>query len=223
MSQPANPQQQQQQQDPFAEFGGNASEASQAPTVPAGTPQTPSSPATSLATPASSSDPFAEFGGHEAGSSDQTSNDPRQTGEITNDVGQKVIVPKDGEAFADTLKRAVAYHKSLTPEQQKAALDAETKTMPKKAAQTLGAAATIGVAGPALLATAGEAGLAAKNFVLKQLAAQTPELFGHEAVKETLKRYALEGVKKAMTGAAWAGGAELLHSIWDDVFDPKKK
>jgi hypothetical protein len=220
MSQPAN-----QQQDPFAEFGGNASEASQAPTVPAGTPQTPSSPATSPVSPASGSDPFAEFGGHEAGSSDETStsNDPRQTGEITNDVGQKVIVPKDGEAFADTLKRAIAYHKSLTPEQQKAALDAETATMPKKTAQTLGAAATIGVVGPTLLATAGEAGLAAKNFVLKQLAAQTPELFGHEAVKETLKRYALEGVKKAMTGAAWAGGAELLHSIWDDVFGPKKK
>jgi len=70
--------------------------------------------------------------------------DPRKTGEIVSDIGQKVIVPKDGESFADTLKRAVAYHKSLTPGQQKAALDAETKTMPKKAAQTLGAAATIG-------------------------------------------------------------------------------
>lgn len=143
-----------QQQDPFAEFGGNASEA-QAPTVPAGTSQTPSSPATSQATPASS-DPFAEFGGHEAGSSDQTSNDPRQTGEITNDVGQKVIVPKDGESFSDTLKRAVAYHKSLTPEQQQAALDAETKTIPTKTAQTLGAAATIGAVGPAVLAAPGE-------------------------------------------------------------------
>ena len=43
---------------------------------------------------------------------------PRKTGEITNDVGQKVIVPKDGESFSDTMKRAVAYHKSLTPEQQ---------------------------------------------------------------------------------------------------------
>ena len=58
--------------------------------------------------------------------------DPRQTGEITNDVGQKVIVPKDGESFSDTMKRAVAYHKSLTPEQQQAALDAEAKTMPAK-------------------------------------------------------------------------------------------
>jgi hypothetical protein len=82
--------------------------------------------------------------------------DPRKTGEITNDVGQKVIVPKDGESFSDTMKRAVAYHKSLTPEQQQAALDAEAETMPKKTAQTLGAAATIGLVGPAALATPGE-------------------------------------------------------------------
>ena len=67
--------------------------------------------------------------------------DPRQTGEITNDVGQKVIVPKDGESFSDTMKRAVAYHKSLTPEQQQAALDAEAKTIPAKALEA-------GIGGP---------------------------------------------------------------------------
>jgi hypothetical protein len=67
--------------------------------------------------------------------------DPRQTGEITNDVGQKVIVPKDGESFSDTMRRAVAYHKSLTPEQQKAALDAEAKTIPAKAVEA-------GIGGP---------------------------------------------------------------------------
>jgi hypothetical protein len=81
---------------------------------------------------------------------------PSDSGEITNDVGQKVIVPKDGEDFADTVKRAIQYHKSLTPEQQQAALDAETSTIPAKTAQTLGAAATTGVVGPALLAVPGE-------------------------------------------------------------------
>jgi hypothetical protein len=75
--------------------------------------------------------------------------DPRKTGELVNDVGNKVIVPKDGESFADTMKRAVQYHKSLTPQQQQAAIDKETATIPAKAAQTLGAAATIGVVGPA--------------------------------------------------------------------------
>jgi hypothetical protein len=67
--------------------------------------------------------------------------DPRKTGEITNDVGLKVIVPKDGESFSDTMKRAVAYHKSLTPEQQQAALDAEAKTIPAKALEA-------GIGGP---------------------------------------------------------------------------
>jgi hypothetical protein len=149
---------------------------------------------------------------------------PQQTGEIVNDVGNKVIVPKDGEPFADTMRRAVQYHNSLTPEQRQAALDKEVSTIPKKTAQTLGAAATIGAVGPAVMALPGEAleaTGAAKNFVLKQLAEQSPQLFGHEAVKETLKRYALKGAKKAMTGAAWAGGAEVLHTIWNDVFGKK--
>src|SRR5580698_8407590 len=78
----------------------------------------------------------------------QQSTDPSQTGEITNDVGNKVIVPKDGESFSDTMKRAVAYHNYLTPDQLQAALDAETKTIPAKTAQTLGAAAAMGAAVP---------------------------------------------------------------------------
>lgn len=151
--------------------------------------------------------------------------DPSKTGEITNDVGNKVIVPKDGEDFADTMKRAVLYHKSLTPQQQQAAIDKETATMPEKTAETLAGAATIGAVGPALMAAPGEIGeLAgpaaeqAKTFILKKLAEQTPELFGHEAVKATLRRYAMAGVKRAISGGAWAGGAEVLHSIWEDVF-----
>jgi hypothetical protein len=91
----------------------------------------------------------------------QQSTDPSQTGEITNDVGNKVIVPKDGESFNDTMKRAVAYHNSLSPDQLQAAMDAETKTIPAKTAQTLGSAAAIGAVGPAVMAAPGEiAGLA---------------------------------------------------------------
>jgi hypothetical protein len=112
--------------------------------------------------------------------------DPRKTGEITNDVGQKVIVPKDGESFSDTMKRAIAYHKSLTPEQQQAALDAEAKTMPKKTAQTLGAAATIGLVGPAALAAPGE--LAAG---LRAVPAVGEALMGHleEQAAEWMTKY----------------------------------
>jgi hypothetical protein len=112
--------------------------------------------ATSSSPVASSAFSMRDLMGDQSTQQTQVETDPRKTGEITNDVGQKVIVPKDGESFSDTLKRAVAYHKSLTPEQQQAALDAETKTIPKKTAQTLGAAATIGSVGPALLAAPGE-------------------------------------------------------------------
>jgi hypothetical protein len=88
--------------------------------------------------------------------SQASTSDPSQSGEITNDVGQKVIVPKDGESFSDTLKRAVQYHNSLTPRQQQAAMGAETATIPAKAAQTVAAAPVIGAGGTALLAAPGE-------------------------------------------------------------------
>lgn len=132
----------------------------------------------------------------------QTVNDPRQSGEIINDVGQKVIVPKNGELFSDTLRRAVAYHNSLTPEQRKAALDAETKTMPKKVAQTLGAAATIGTVGPALLAAPGE------------IAEAVPSVLTHT----------IEGVKAI---GAWAAKnpvqAYLLYQVMKDLVPGAKK
>ena len=194
---------------PLAEFGGVS--------IDAPSPQ---------GTTASTTNPLAEFGGVTIpDQNDSTKATPQQTGEITNDVGQKVIVPKEGESFSDTMKRAVAYHKSLTPEQQKAALDAESGTIPAKAAETLAAAPAIGFAQPATIAGATElpaAANAAKNAVLKQLAEQSPDLFGHEAVRATLQRYAMQAAQRALQGSLWAGGAEIMHSIWDDVFGKKK-
>ena len=124
-----------------------AAPASQPNMVVQATPSSPVAPGTFS---------MRDLMGDESSQPSQVETDPRKTGEITNEVGQKVIVPKDGESFSDTLKRAVAYHKSLTPEQQQAALDAEAKTMPKKTIQTLGAAATIGAVGPAMMALPGE-------------------------------------------------------------------
>jgi hypothetical protein len=142
---------------------------------------------------------------------------PTETpGQITNDVGNTVIVPKDGEDFGDTMRRAAAQGQKTTPEQ----INREVATMPGKAATVLAAAPAIGATGVSA-AMLPETVLAAKNAILKHLAEQSPELFGHEAVKETLKRYAMDGARKALTGAAWAGGAEILHSIWDDVFGKK--
>jgi len=75
-----------------------------------------------------------------------------QAGQLTNDVGNTVIVPKEGENFADTMKRAASYGKTVTPQQ----INAELVTAPKKAATVLAAAPVIGAAGAASLAAPGE-------------------------------------------------------------------
>jgi hypothetical protein len=73
-------------------------------------------------------------------------------GQITNDVGNTVIVPKEGESFADTMKRAAAYGKTVTPQQ----INTELATAPKKAAETVAAAPLIGAGGAAALSGLGE-------------------------------------------------------------------
>jgi hypothetical protein len=75
-------------------------------------------------------------------------------GEQTNDVGNTVIVPKEGESFSGTMKRAAVQGKKTTPEQ----IQAEVKTMPAKVAQVLTAAPAIGAVGAAGLAVTGAAG-----------------------------------------------------------------
>ena len=80
---------------------------------------------------------------------------PQQTtpsGQVTNDVGNTVIVPKPGESFDDTMKRAAAYGQTVTPQQ----ISAETATIPGKAATVLAAAPAIGAGGAAALAAPGE-------------------------------------------------------------------
>jgi hypothetical protein len=74
------------------------------------------------------------------------------SGEQLNDVGNRVIVPKEGESFSDTMQRAVAAGKTVTQDQ----INAEMKTAPAKVAQTLVAAPAIGAMMPAA-----EAGLGA--------------------------------------------------------------
>jgi hypothetical protein len=84
------------------------------------------------------------------------------SGQVTNDVGQQVVTPQPGESFTDTVNRAKALQKQREAAgTQQQALNAESATIPAKTAQTLGAAATIGGVGPAILAAPGEiAGLA---------------------------------------------------------------
>ena len=143
---------------------------------------------------------------------DKSGTPTQQTGEITNDVGQKVIVPKDGESFQDTMRRAVQYHQSLTPEQQKAAINAETATIPKKAAQTIAAAPAIGFGGTAALAAPGE---------VINVAKMSPEAL--KAIQEMAKDHpdAAKFIKKVLTGAI--AGHSMGHTatgaglglLWD--------
>ena len=132
------------------------------------------------------------------------SEDPSKTGYLTNDVGNRVIVPLDGESFSDTVKRAIQYHKSLSPDQQQQAMQREVATMPKKTAQTLGAAAGIGVAGPAALAGVGELGGAAAD-ALPSVLPHTIEgvkAIGAWAAKNPVQAYiAFQVLKELVPGA----------------------
>jgi hypothetical protein len=120
-------------------------------------------------------------------------------GEQINDVGNKVIVPKEGENFEDTMQRAAAQGKQTTQAQ----LNAEEQTMPTKVAQTLVAAPAIGAAVPAA-----EAGIAsipgASEAVLKHLESQAA---GYLAKYPTLI-----GIAKALGVPTTAAGLLLyLH------------
>jgi len=93
-----------------------------------------------------------------------------ESGQITNDVGNSVIVPKEGEAFADTMQRAAAQGTQTTPAQ----VNSELGTAPKKVAEVLAAAPAIGAGGAAALAGLGEG-----TAVLKHIA----ETYGPVAAK----------------------------------------
>ena len=149
-------------------------------------------------------------------SADQASTDPGVTGEITNDVGNKVIVPKDGEEFTDTMARAVGHWKSLTPEQQQDAVRKETATMPEKAGETMGAAAVLGFGGGAALASP----LELHSALTAGFKALTPALtsgvvgVGQWAEAHPVAARALwEGLKAVMAGTAVGAGARIAGKI----------
>lgn len=80
-----------------------------------------------------------------------------QSGVDISDTGGTITVPKDGESFADTVKRATDRAKQ-NPAQLQADIAKETtaKNLATKTAESLGGAAIAGTVGPALLAAPGE-------------------------------------------------------------------
>jgi hypothetical protein len=103
-------------------------------------------------------------------------------GQLRNDVGNTVIVPKPGESFADTMQRAAQYGKTVTPDQ----INAETATAPRKAATVSLAALLGGAAAPAA-----EVGGAAYG----------PEIA--TALAPVAKKYGLRALEGLSAGAGW--------------------
>jgi len=132
------------------------------------------------------------------------------SGEITNDVGNTVIVPKDGESFSDTMKRAAAQGQKTTPDQ----INREVATMPAKApevlASTVGAAAAI----PTIAATGGELA----DLAIKHLAGNVLPGMETEAAKQTLLR-AIPTVKQLV---GWGLSYEGLKHLFSAVSGGKK-
>jgi hypothetical protein len=130
--------------------------------------------------------------------------EPTDPGYNINDVGNRVFTPREGESDSSVMQRAIAYHKSLSPEQQKLAIDKEMATMPSKVPQVLGAAALAGVAGPGALAGAGEAGAAVADAVPSVLphTIEGVKALGAWASKNPMQAYILFQVMKELIPGA---------------------
>jgi hypothetical protein len=124
--------------------------------------------------------------------------DAPDTGEVTNDVGNTVIVPKEGESFSDTMQRAVVQGRKTTP----AMLNAEERTMPAKVAQTVAAAPLIGAGGVLVndaLGTMASGAEAAKDYLFGNTAEEGATDAAGNAIKGSSRvaQLARKGVELA--------------------------
>lgn len=149
------------------------------------------------------------------------------TGEEKNDVGATMIVPKDGESFADTMKRGVAQGKAhpwnsnpnappayksmpwLGPATDNPDIKKEIKTMPAKTLQVLAStpvAAALGTA-PALLGPAAPVAIDAAGNALAP------------GAMEIAKDAAIQGgkwaAKKALPWMLGGAGAYAAKKLFD--------
>lgn len=143
---------------------------------------------------------------------------PAETGYSINPVGNKVIVPKEGESFADTMKRAVEAGKHNTPE----TIEKQKSLIPGDVASVLLAAPAIGFAGAGALAGGGEA-LGSLGDILAPRAAQIGQFgkdFGGrvaENVKGSLPKIP-EGQPAGVTAADYA--TKLIKSGLGNKYIP---
>ena len=128
------------------------------------------------------------------------------TGEQQNEIGKTVIVPKDGESFADTMQRAAVQGRKTTQQD----ISDEMKTAPRKVAQVLGAAPVIGATGAAGLAAPGEMGGAGE--ALFHLSESKLDTFA-KAYPHLYKLAELTGAGSGVAGA---------YKIFEKIFGTSK-
>lgn len=161
-------------------------------------------------------DVFDKIAASGSGEDSPPSTDPSVTGEITNDVGNKVIVPKDGEEFGDTLARAVSHYRSMSPQERTDAYRKELATAPAKAGETLAAAPLLGFGGGAGLASPLELHSAMTAGFKALLPAVTSGVvgLGNWAEAHPVAAKALwEGLKVVMMGTAAGAGARIAGRV----------
>lgn len=118
--------------------------------------------------------------------------DPAEAGRTDNADGSFVITPKDGESFSDTMKRAAAAGKTVTPQMIQSQTQKGLKEAPTVLAAT--AAPAVGLAAGAELASATPAAVKA----ISEMAAKHP--------------IAAQLVKKALITVG--GATAYKHSKW---------
>ena len=126
---------------------------------------------------------------------------PRESGQLVNDVGNTVIVPKDGESFADTMTRAAAHGRTVSQQE----INREVATMPGKAATVLAAAPVIGATGTAAGAAVNEVATALPSVIPHTIAGV--KAVGEWAKANPIQAYLLYNVlKELIPGAKKAMG-----------------
>lgn len=142
--------------------------------------------------------------------SEKAENHNASTGQITNDVGNQVIVPKDGESFSDTMKRAAVQGQKTTPDQINSELASVPGKLPALAAGVVGASAAV----PTIAAGGGELA----ELAIKHLAGNVLPGMETEAAKQTLLK-AIPTVKQLVTAGFTYEG---LKHLFGAVTGPKK-
>lgn len=136
--------------------------------------------------------------------------------------GLKDIVPKEGEDFADTMKRAIEYGKTLTPEDIKRQEAADLKRAPLvlAAAPAIGFAGEAALTGTAALFGPQTTSVAARDALGRfiggkveqegaSLASQLLAKFGPPATRWIAEHAAQSVLTGAAGGATWA----LIHHL----------